>query len=68
MIRYSDLTENAQRVIDRQANDSIAETWFAKPHGRGYRVIAIEDHLIALTRAQGDMDGWLEVVFSSEEE
>ena len=66
-ISYYDLTENAQKTIDRWSNDSIAETWFAKPHGRGFRVIAIQDDQIDLARAQG-MDGWRQVEFSQEEE
>ena len=66
-INYQDLTDSAQAAIERQANDSRSETWFARPHGRGYSVVAIEDQLVGLAHAQGSLRGWLRVLMLTEQ-
>jgi hypothetical protein len=62
-ICYADLSERAQRGIDRYPPEQ-AFTFFARRHGMGYSIHAVQERQLDLLEAQGGMGpGWMRVVF-----
>jgi hypothetical protein len=69
-ISYYDLSEQAQKKIDRYPENPMQSfVFYAKRHGKGYSIHAVQDRQLDHLEAMGGMDsGWRRVIFALDEE